>query len=113
MPLIENITNIEVSNDITGSNFLKLYIFKENLIQLLLISNNIWNIINKTKSTTNIYNLFIISFDETNIKLDVHSTIEFAGFNGIYKNLDKIFIQKSNYYENYEKGFVLPEPFLV
>lgn len=106
MPLIENITNIEVSNDITGSNFLKLYIFKENLIQLLLISNNIWNIINTTKSTTNIYNLFIISFDETNIKLDVRSTIEFAGFNGIYKNLDKIFIQKSNYYENYEKGFV-------
>ena len=71
MPLIENITNIEVSNDITGSNFLKLYIFKENLIQLLLISNNIWNIINKTKSTTNIYNLFIVMFFLYHIKVKI------------------------------------------
>lgn len=106
MPLIENVTNIEVSNDITGSNFMKLYIFKENMIQLFLISENIWNNININKATTNIYDLFIISFSETNIQLEIRPNVEFANFNGTNKNLNKIFIQKSNFYENYEKGFV-------
>jgi len=106
MPIIENITNIEVSNDITGSNLMKLYIFKENLIQLLLISKNIWNTININKSTDNIFNLFIISFSETNIQLEIRPNVEFSNFNGTKKTLNKIFIQKSNYYDNYEKGYV-------
>ena len=106
MPKIENVTKIEVSNDITGSNFMKLYIFKENLIQLLLISENIWTNINNNKSQNNIYDLFEISFSETNLQLEVRSNVEFSNFNGISRNINKIFIQKSNYYENYEKGFV-------
>ena len=106
MPKIENVTKIEVSNDITGSNFIKLYIFKENLIQLLLISENIWTNINNNKSQNNIYDLFEISFSETNLQLEVRSNVEFSNFNGISRNINKIFIQKSNYYENYEKGFV-------
>ena len=106
MPKIENVTKIEVSNDITGSNFMKLYIFKENLIQLLLISENIWTNINNNKSQNNIYDLFEISFSETNLQLEIRSNVEFSNFNGISRNINKIFIQKSNYYENYEKGFV-------
>jgi len=106
MPKIENVTKIEVSNDITGSNFIKLYIFKENLIQLLLISENIWTNINNNKSQNNIYDLFEISFSETNLQLEVRSNVEFSNFNGISRNINKIFIQKSNYYENYENGFV-------
>ena len=81
MPKIENVTKIEVSNDITGSNFMKLYIFKENLIQLLLISENIWTNINNNKSQNNIYDLFEISFSETNLQLEVRSNVEFSNFN--------------------------------
>jgi hypothetical protein len=106
MPIIENVTNIEVTNDITGSSFLKLYIFKENLIQLLLISQNIWGSINAKKAPENIYDLFIISFSETNIQLEIRPNVEFANFNGTKKNLNQILIQKSNYYMNYENGFV-------
>ena len=86
---------------------MKLYIFKENLIQLLLISESIWNTINASKASSNIYNLFIISFSsETNIQLEIRPNVEFANFNGTKKKLNKIFIQKSNYYDKYEKGFV-------
>ena len=86
---------------------MKLYIFKENLIQLLLISESIWNTINASKASTNIFNLFIISFSsETNIQLEIRPNVEFANFNGTKKTLNKIFIQKSNYYDKYEKGFV-------
>tara|TARA_B100000795_G_scaffold18519_1_gene12302 strand:- start:746 stop:5140 length:4395 start_codon:yes stop_codon:yes gene_type:complete len=104
MPLINNITNIEVSNDINGTNSLKLYIFKEKLIQLLLISKNTWDIINTNKDINNIYELFTISFSETNIQLEIRSTG--GNFEGAKKILNKIFIQKSNIYENYENGFV-------
>lgn len=86
---------------------MKLYIFKENLIQLLLISESIWNTINASKASSNIFNLFIISFSsETNIQLEIRPNVEFANFNGTKKTLNKIFIQKSNYYDKYEKGFV-------
>ena len=106
MPNIENVTNIDVSNDINGNNFIKLYIFRENLIQLLLISGNTWNTININKSPDNIFNLFIISFSETNIQLEIRPNVEFSDFIGTKKTLNKIFIQKSNYYDNYENGFV-------
>ena len=58
MPTIRNVTNIELTSDTNGSSIIKLYLFKDNLQQLLLVSNNIWNQILQNKSTANNYNIF-------------------------------------------------------
>ena len=98
MPTIRNVTNIELTSDNNGSSIIKLYLFKDNLQQLLLVSNNIWNQILQNKSTANNYNIFNLSIQNlTKIQLKTNYTN--------ISTIKKILVQKSNVYNNYEEGY--------
>ena len=98
MPTITNITTIEMNDDTNGTSIIKLYLFKDNLQQLLLVSNNIWNRILQNKSIANNYNIFIFSIQNlSKIQLKTDYTN--------ISTIKKILVQKSNAYNNYESGY--------
>ena len=99
MVLLElNEINMKMSS--MGKYDVEIIFFKDQLINLLLISNTLNN--NIISSVENELNLRYLFFDDEGIGLQT-KTIE-AG--AVLENIIGIVAQKSKKYENYKSGFV-------
>ena len=101
MTIINNITNISLSNEYTNSSKVKLIIFKKSLTQLLIMPTNLYERIFSNKSPENTHELYCLDMGNP-IKVENGLEIVYAGTNYY---ITKIFIQKSNKYKNYKKNF--------